>query len=117
MDHVSINEKFLRYLKRNHTGEGKASQSKGLEMRLQMSGRKIRDIVNTLRCDGHPVCSDDGGYYYAANKSEILGSIRQLNSRIEKISEAKNGLINSMSCFPDSGSDAKLQIWFVNVKG
>ncbi|PYG89378.1 hypothetical protein LY28_00597 [Ruminiclostridium sufflavum DSM 19573] len=117
MDHVSINEKFLRYLKRNHTGAGKASQSKSLEMRFQMSGRKIRDIVNMLRCEGHPVCSDEGGYYYAANKSEILGSICQLNSRIEKIAEAKNGLIRSMSCFPDSGSDAKLQIWFVNVKG
>ena len=79
MDYVSINEKFLRYLKRNHTGAGKASQSKSLEMIFQMSGRKIRDIVNTLRCEGHPVCSYDGGYYYAANNSEILGSICQLN--------------------------------------
>ena len=113
MEHVNINEKFLRYLKRSHTGEGKAVQSKCLEMKFQMSGRKIRDIVNALRCEGHPICSDDGGYYYAANRNEILGSIRQLNSRIEKIAEAKDGLVRSLSLFPDSNSNKQLQIWFV----
>ena len=116
MDHVNINEKFLRYLKRNHTGEWKAVQSKYLEMKFQMSGRKIRDIVNTLRCEGHPICSDDGGYYYAANRYEVLRSIRQFNSRIEKIAEAKNGLVRSLSLFPDSNSSKQLQIWVVCVK-
>ena len=95
MEHVDITEKFLAYLKRHHTGEGKAVQSKGLEFRFQMSGRKIRDIVNELRCDGYPICSDENGYYYAANKKEVMRSISQLNSRIEKISEAKNGLVNA----------------------
>lgn len=116
VDHVNINGKFLTYLKRNHTGEGKAVQSKCLEMRFQMSGRKIRDIVNTLRCEGYPICSDDGGYYYAANKHEVLGSIRQLNSRIEKIAEAKNGLVDALSLLPDSSSTTQLQIWIVCVK-
>ena len=72
-------EKFLRYLKRSHTGEGKAVQSKCLEIQFQMSGLKIRDIVNTLRCEGHPICSDDGGYYYAANRTvdcqHLLGQL------------------------------------------
>ena len=116
MEHVNIYEKFLRYLKRNHTGEGKAVQSKCLEMKLQISGRKIRDIVNALRCEGHPICSDDGGYYYAANRYEVSGSIRQLNSRIEKIAEAKDGLVRSLSLFPDSNSRKHLQIWVVCVK-
>ena len=92
MDHVNNNEKFLSYLKRNHTGAGKDVQSKCLEMKFQMSGQKIRDIVNTLRCEGHQICSDDGGYYYAANRYEVSGSIRQLNSRIEKIAEALSNL-------------------------
>ena len=85
VEYVNLNKRFLSHLKRNHTGAGRAVQSKGLELRFQMSGRKIRDIVNALRCEGHPICSDDGGYYYGANKHEVLGSIRQLNSRIEKI--------------------------------
>ena len=116
MEHVYINEKFLRYLKRSHTGEGKAVQSKCLEMKFQMSGRKIRDIVNALRCEGHPICSDDGGYYYGANRHEVLGSIRQLSSRVEKIAEAKNGLVDALSHYPDSNSSKQLQIWFVCVK-
>ena len=116
MEHVNLNEKFLRYLKRSHTGEGTAVQSKCLEIQFQMSGRKIRDIINALRCEGHPICSDDGGYYYAANRNEVLGSIRQLNSRIEKIAEAKDGLVKSLSLFPDSNSNKQLQIWFVCVK-
>jgi hypothetical protein len=105
VEYVNINEKFLRYLKRNHTGEGKAGQSKCLEMKSQMSGRKIRDIINALRCEGHPICSDDGGYYYAANRNEVLGSIRQLNSRIEEIAEAKDGLVRSLFLFPDSNNN------------
>ena len=116
MENSNLNKRFLSHLKRNHTGTGRAVQSKGLELRFQMSGRKIRDIVNSLRCEGHPICSDDCGYYYGANENEVLGSIRQLNSRIEKIAEAKNGLVNSLSLYPDSSGNEQLQIWFVCVK-
>jgi biotin operon repressor len=116
VDHVNINEGFLEYLKQNHTGAGRAIQSKGLERRLQMSGRKIRDIVNTLRCEGYPICSDDGGYYYAANRYEVYGSIKQLNSRIENIAKAKNGLVESLSLFQNSCNSAKIKIWMVSVK-
>ena len=116
MEHVNLNERLLSHLKRNHTGVGRAVQSKGLELRFQMSGRKIRDIVNALRCEGHPICSDDGGYYYGANRHEVIGSIRQLSSRVEKIAEAKNGLVDALSHYPDSNSSKQLQIWVVCVK-
>ena len=116
MEHVNLNDRFLSHLKRNHTGAWRAAQSKELELRFQMSGRKIRDIVNALRCQGHPICSDDGGYYYGANKNEVLVSIRQLNSRIEKIAEAKNGLVDALSHYPDSNSGNQFQIWVVCVK-
>lgn len=116
MDNVNINDRLLSYLKRNHTGEGRAVQSKCLEIIFDMSGRKIRDIVNALRCEGYPICSDDGGYYYGANKYEVLESIRQLNSRIDKIAEAKNGLVDALSLFPESSSGKQFQIWIVHVK-
>ena len=116
MEHVDITEEFLAYLKRYHTGEGKAVQSKGLEFRFQMSGRKIRDIVNELRCDGYPICSDENGYYYAANKKEVMRSISQLNSRIEKISEAKNGLVNALPLFTDSNCQIQLKVWMVRER-
>lgn len=116
VDHVDINEKLLYYLRSNHTGAGKAIQSKSLALRLQISGRKIRDIVNALRCEGYPICSDDGGYYYAANRQEAMRSIRQLNSRIEKIAEAKDGLTGSLVYLPRFSSGSELQIWMVPVK-
>lgn len=116
MDHENINEKFLAYLKRNHTGEDKALQSKCLETRFHLSNRKIRDIVNTLRCEGHPICSYDGGYFYAANENEVRKSIRQLNSRIRKIAEAKNGLVKALSFYPDSSGQMQIELWIVCEK-
>ena len=116
MEHVDINERLLNYLRNNHRGAGKAIQSKSLALRLQISGRKIRDVVNTLRCEGYPICSDDGGYYYAANRQDVMRSIRQLNSRIEKIAEAKDGLTQSLVYLPRFSSGSELQIWMVPVK-
>ena len=116
MDYAEINKKFLTYIKRNHTGEDRAVQSKCLEIRFHLSSRKVRDIVNTLRCEGHPICSYDGGYYYAANEYEVIRSIRQLKSRIGKIAEAKNGLVKALSLFPDSSGQMKLELWIVCEK-
>lgn len=116
MDDEDINEKFLTYLKQNHTGEDKAIQSRCLETRFHLNGRKIRDIVNTLRCDGYPICSYDGGYFYAANENEVMQSIRQLTSRISKIAEAKNGLVKALSLFPDTSGQMRLELWIVCEK-
>lgn len=116
MDHENINKKFLAYLKRNHTGEDKAIQSKCLETRFHLSNRKIRDIVNVLRCEGYPICSYDGGYFYAANEDEVRHSIRQLSSRICKIAEAKNGLVKALSLYPDSSGQMQLELWIVCEK-
>ena len=116
MDYVDLNKKFLTYIKRNHTGEDRAVQSKCLEIRFHLSSRKIRDIVNKLRCEGYPICSYDGGYYYAANKNEVMRSIRQLKSRIGKIAEAKNGLVKALSLFHDSSGQMQLELWIVREK-
>lgn len=116
MDYVSIKEILLVYLKRYHTGKEKAVQSRGLENKFQVNSRNIRNIVNELRCEGYPICSDDNGYYYAANKEEILKSIYQLDSRMCKIAEAKNGLVNSLAFFSDSSGQLQLELWIVHEK-
>lgn len=116
MEHADITEKFQVYLKRHHTGEGKAVQSRCLENRFHVSGRNVRNIVNTLRCDGNPICSDENGYYYAANKKEVMRSISQLDSRISKIAEAKNGLVNALPLFSDSSGQMQLELWIVREK-
>ena len=51
--------------------------------------------INRLRCDGHPICSDATGYFYAARQSEIRATVAQLTGRISKIAAATKGLLKS----------------------
>jgi len=86
--------KVNRYLSRYHTGTNNAASSKTLEAAFHIRGSELRRIVNKLRCDGFPICSDKNGYYFAACESEIHATVAQLNSRISKISGAKDGMLS-----------------------
>ena len=110
MIYENITEKFLRYLKLNHTGEKKAVSSCYLENRFKISGRIVRKIVNYLRCEGNPVCSNKSGYYYAADEKELMRSISQLSNRIGNISKAKSGLLKAVSKFPDTSGQMKIEM-------
>jgi biotin operon repressor len=94
---------LLEFLKQNHTGETKAVSSRELEADFEIKGSLVRKLVNSLRCGGYPVCSDQNGYYYAASSSELQITIRQLSSRISKIAGAKNGLLRARARWPDNG--------------
>ena len=88
---------LLAFLKQQHFGCGRAVSSGMLETAFCVTGREIRTAVNTLRSMGEPVCSDENGYYYAANEQELRHSIRQLDSRITKMAKAKNGLNTALA--------------------
>ena len=47
------------------------------------------------RCDGHPICSADSGYFYAARRLEVRATVAQLTGRISKIAAAAKGLLQS----------------------
>ena len=83
------------YLKRNHFGQENAVLSKELELLFSMKGAEIRKIVNDCRARGVPICSCKKGYFYASSPAETSATIKQLESRIKRISIAKNGLIKS----------------------
>lgn len=93
---ANIETAICNYLKRNHTGREKAASSKELEAAFNIKGAEVRKVVNSLRCAGAPVCSDTVGYYYAASQEEVNATIAQLNGRITKISNARNGLLSSL---------------------
>jgi len=86
---------FLALLKRYHTGQQNAISSPALAVAAGMSGRKIRTYINTLRAQGHPICSGDAGYFYAATDAELTATIRQLSSRMAEIAKARHGLKKS----------------------
>jgi len=90
----NLNESLHTYLMKNHKGRKHAVSSKTLEAVFHIKGVAVRKAVNALRSSGIPVCSDENGYYYAASKAEINATVAQLDSRIQKISKARNGLAN-----------------------
>lgn len=93
MEQVNIESSVCCFLRDNHTGRKNAASSKTLEAVFHVKGSEVRKIVNSLRCTGHPVCSDSTGYYYAATQDEVNATVAQLSSRIDKISSARDGLL------------------------
>lgn len=112
-----MGNKFLEYLKENHQGKERAVSSSCLQKRLSISSRTIRKIVNQLRNDGVPICSDENGYYYAGDKEEVLNSIYQMTSRIREIARAKNGLVRSLDSFPEHSGQLVLIIELSKKEG
>lgn len=90
----NIEEAFCDFLEKNHKGYQKPISSKSLEIFFGLKGSEIRKLVNSLRCKGVPICSDSDGYYYASNQQELKATIMQLDSRINQIAKARDGLAN-----------------------
>ena len=101
---------FLIYIKEYHTGISKAVPSTYLQSRFCISSRTVRKLVNQLRTDGNPICSGDNGYYYAADRKELLASIGQMTSRIREIAKAKRGLVKALEHFPDTNGQLRLDL-------
>jgi biotin operon repressor len=107
---VNMESVLCGYLQRHHTGRKNAASSKTLEAVFHIKGADIRKMVNTLRCAGIPVCSDTAGYYYAGTQEEVNTTIAQLNSRITKIANAKNGLLASTEMFRTPAIDIQINL-------
>ena len=84
---------ICNYLKKNHTGKENAVFSRELERLFSMDGRTLRRKISSLRQDGHPICSDETGYYYAESQKEINATICRLNTLVTKISNARTGML------------------------
>ena len=89
MKGVPIDESLCAYLKKYHKGQENAASSKELEAAFHVGGTELR------RCDGHPICSADSGYFYAARRLEVRATVAQLTGRISKIAAAAKGLLQS----------------------
>ncbi|KAF5031864.1 hypothetical protein DSECCO2_623330 [anaerobic digester metagenome] len=101
---------FLIYMKEYHIGTSKAVPSAYLQSRFCISSRAVRKLVNQLRNDGNPICSGDNGYYYAADRKELLASIGQMTSRIREITKARRGLVKALEHFPDANGQLRLDL-------
>lgn len=86
---------ICQHLQKNHTGKAHAVHSDELEKLFCIDGRNLRRKISTLRQDGHPICSDESGYYYADSQKEINATVTRLNELVLKISNARTGLMYS----------------------
>ena len=84
---------ICRFLKKYHRGKEKAIYSRELQRLFSLDGRNLRRKINALRKDGFPLCSDEKGYYYAANQEEINATICRLNALVTRISNARTGML------------------------
>ncbi len=69
-----IDKALCEYLKRYRRGQESAASSKEWS-RVPRQGDGAGAAVNRLRCDGHPICSDATGYFYAARQSEVRATV------------------------------------------
>ena len=104
---------LTEHLKRNHFGERNAVNSRTLEQLFGLSGKELRNTINTLRRSGVPIASSINGYFYAATAQEIRATINHMAHRIEGISKAIRGLNEALELFdaaqtrlPLDGGDA-----------
>lgn len=95
-------ELITERLKELHCGERNAVTSHALESAFRIRGPELRNIINTLRSRGIPICSSAKGYFYAETEEELYRTIQQFQSRIGKMFRAKRGLIKaSRERFPN----------------
>jgi hypothetical protein len=52
----------------------------------------LRQIINSLRQKGEPICSSVNGYWYAGTPEELQENIEALEGRAIKIFEATKGM-------------------------
>lgn len=73
-------------------GENHRITSAEISRIAHINGATIRDIVNHSRANFIPIASDGEGYFMAEKPEELDHTIAQINSRIHKMIQAREGL-------------------------
>lgn len=64
-------------------------------------GADIRAVINALRCKGYPICANSLGYFYARAKNELESFTESFKGRIDKQTEAYNGMMQGFERLDD----------------
>lgn len=85
-------QEIYDYLLENHKGKDFAVHSKELENRFKICPRTVRNYINKMRKSGLPICSDDSGYWIAANPGEVNKTVKRLGDFAGEVNNARTGL-------------------------
>jgi transcription initiation factor IIE alpha subunit len=73
-------------------GESNRITSTEISQLTNIKGSTIRQIINASRANFIPIASDSDGYFIAETPDELDHTIAQINSRIHKMIQAREGL-------------------------
>jgi len=83
---------LYEYLLKHHVGYDNAVHSRKLEKKFGICPRTVRSYISNLRKSGHPVCSDDTGYWIAKDSKEANRTVKRLGDFVSEINNARTGL-------------------------
>ena len=89
---MSKEQEIYVFLVENHKGKDNAIHSKDLEKLFNICPRTVRNYINKMRKSGLPICSDDSGYWIAANSREVNRTVKRLGDFAGEINNARTGL-------------------------
>lgn len=84
-------------------GESNRITSTEISKLANISGATIRQIVNDSRANFIPIGSDSDGYFIAETPEELDHTIAQINSRIHKMIQAREGLKKAQRLMKEAG--------------
>lgn len=90
---------ILDYVTKNHNGAENAILAGRLCSMLGITGRLLRRAITELQVEGHPICSDTNGYFYAVSVDEIESTVAHLTSRAQEMEAARDGLLKAKDSF------------------
>ena len=73
-------------------GDANRITSSKISQLTNVKGSTMRQIVNDSRANFMPIASDSNGYFIAETPEELDHTIAQINSRIHKMIQAREGL-------------------------
>ena len=85
-------EKLIAYIRTSHIGASNAISGRQLCEYFGLTGSLVRKLINKLRIEGHPVCSNGNGYFYASKLEEIDATNSHLSGRRKEMLHAEKGL-------------------------
>lgn len=83
---------ILSYLVKNAKGLENVKTASEIQASIGVHPAKLREVVNTLRCEGYPIASGQRGYFYARSYRELRDTLDHMQGRVASINEAIVGL-------------------------
>ena len=78
MNNMTKSDLLLVLLRNFHNDRSAAIKSDRLAAVLDLGPKQVQRLVHKLRIDGHPICRDESGYYYANCREDIECTARWL---------------------------------------